>query len=337
MHTPSLIIVFCASMLAACSDQDGDPEVEREVGRNVLVLSASGIPMSDPLHTMRWSDVAPTARAAHASGATEALVKVAAGCDEAPARYLVGLLELSRDRPERACVAWDGLDPFAIPGDYLYAPWRLAGEIDPKASNRYDEPLAEAVRQQAVAPLIRARFLSAQASWAAALEAYLRTDPASWSRHDLGFFRSLRTYSPAAQETKVLLAAALRGGRVPVPLREPISALIKGTGDDGQKEILREKLAARLSADPELARQALAAAARQLKLRVAFGEGRFEDVLNQSRSIDPVEATDETVLLTFLAAVQSDAHQLDEQWGRELRRRNPEERVKQWIEAVKKR
>ena len=190
---------------------------------------------------------------------------------------------------------------------------------------------------QVVAPLIRARYLSAQASWAGALEAYLLTDPASWSRYDLGFFRSLRTYSPAAQDTKVLLAAALRGGRIPASLQEPISVLIKGTGDNGQKEILLEKLAAKLGEDPELAGQALAAAARQLKLRVAFGEGRFEDVVNQSRTADPVEATDETVLLTFLAAVQSDAPQLDEQWGRELRRRNPEEHVKQWIESVRKR
>lgn len=337
MHSSNLIIVFCAVLLGACSEKDGDPLVKREVGRNALVLSASGVPESESLQTMRWSDVAATARAAHASGATEALVEVAAECDEAPVRYLVGLVELSHNRPERARVAWEGLDPFAIPGDHLYAPWRLVGEIDPTGDNRYDEPLAEAVRRQAVAPLIRARFLSAQASWAEALEAYLRTDPASWTRHDLGFFRRLRTYSPAARDTKILLAAALRGGRVPVSLREPISALIKGTGDDGQKEILREKLAAKLGEDPELARLALAAAACQLELRVAFGESRFEDVLNQSRTADPVEATDETVLLTFLAAVKTGSDQVAEKWSRELRRRNPEKNVKQWIESVKER
>jgi hypothetical protein len=223
---------------------------------------------------------------------------------------------------------WAKIEITTIPADHLYAPWRLA--ISMKSSeNRYEDPLAKAVAENRASPLIRARFQSNRGMWRDSLDAYLLSDPATWSPYEVKIFSALKLQAPCTRDIEVLMAGALAGGRVPESLRAELAQLIKGMPLPD-----RELLASYLENNPSFAKAALDATAKSLALRQAFASNRFREVLEKVHSEDPLRATDETVLLAFLSSARLKEHAAAELWSVELLRRNPNEETRKWIATI---
>lgn len=315
-------------LLAGCGKPDGEAASSAPVGRSVVVASATGgINLAD-LAAMRWEDIAPTVETCAKHYLTDKVLAATAPLTQPPVIYLRGLLEFSRNQAEPALAAWALLDPAGIPADYLYAPWRLSAARG--GDNRYAAPLAAAVKDGRASPLVVARYSGAAGAFREALAAYLRTDPAVWTPYEVALFRQMKQHAPTARETDVLVAGALKGGRVPKNLLKEFAEVIK------EPFVLdKEAFAAALKADPVLAKAAVAGASRMLALRQAFASNRFREVVEMSRASEPLEAPDETVMLTFLAAAKINDQAMVDRWSQELRRRKPSQEIDQWIKQIK--
>ena len=127
------------------------------------------------------------------------------------------------------------------------------------------------------------------------------------------------------------MAGALRGGRVPQSLRADLARLIKETP---KPDIAT--LAATLKSNPKLAAAATEAASRQLALRQAFTSNRFAEVVEKTRNTDPSTTSDETILLSFLAASKTGDKPLADRWAEELQRRKPTAETAKWIAEIRK-
>lgn len=318
-------LALAASLFAGCEKK---PESKIETpGRSVVYDSiAEGV---DPaaLEAMRWVDVTPTAEACTSNRLRERALAATASATNPPAIYLRGLLKFRNDDTAGAAADWATLDVAAIPGDALYPPWRVAGESP--GPNRYEEPLARAVADKSASPLIRARFHGFHEQWREALDAYLLSDPADWSPFESRMFGAIKMQAPYSRDTAVLLSGALAGGRVPAPLRATLARLIK---EDPKPD--EAALAAALRDNPQFAKAATVAVTRALDLRQAFLSNRFQDVLDQTRAANPMDATDEAALLTFLSAAQLKQTETAQKWSEELLRRNPAKEYRRWIETI---
>jgi len=328
---PSLAVMVASSclFLLGCSREEHPPSPGDAPGFSVVKNSMTGGVSKEVLKTMRWEDVVPTAEACARNELSESVLEYSVGLPEGPCVYLRGLLELSLSHPDQAHAEWSRLDPTVMPPDFLYAPWRLAATRS--GENRFAAPLAAAVKAGHAGPLVTARWHAADANWVAALETYLRTDPAEWSPHEVDQFRMMKLNRPTARDADQLMAGALRGGRVPQSLRGDLARLIKETPKPD-----KAALAAALKSDPELAAAAIEAASRQLGLRQAFASNRFAEVVEKIRDEDPSGASDETVLLAFLSASQVDEKPLADRWAQELHRRKPTAETAQWIAEIRK-
>lgn len=318
-------LALAATLFAGCEKK---PAATTEPpGRSIIYDSvAEGV---DPaaLETMRWVDVTPTAEACTSSRLRERMLAAAATATNAPLVYLRGLLKFRSGDTAGAAADWATLDVAAIPGDALYPPWRVAGESP--GPNRYEEALARAVADKSASPIVRARFHGFHEQWREALDAYLLSDPADWSPFEARMFGALKMQAPYSRDTAVLLSGALAGGRVPAPLRATLARLIK---DDPKPD--EAALAAALRDNPEFAKAATVAVTRALDLRQAFLSNKFQDVLDQTHSANPMDATDEAALLTFLSAAQLKQTETAQKWSEELLRRNPAKEYRQWIETI---
>ncbi|MCF7734426.1 MAG: hypothetical protein K9N23_22275 [Akkermansiaceae bacterium] len=317
----------CAG-LVACGKPGGKAADPAAAGRSVVVASLTGGISEAELSAMRWEDIAPTVEVCFKNGLTAQVLVVAAPLTQPPVVYLRGLLEFSREHPEQALAEWAKLDPAGIPADHLYAPWRLSAAGG--GENRYAAPLAAAVKEGRASALVEARFHGSLGAYRDALSAYLRSDAAAWSPHDVALFRRMRQHAGCARDTAVLVAGALKGGRVPKSLLKDLAVIIT--------EPLvpdKESIAAALKADPALAKAATVGVARLLALRQAFAANRFREVVDMNRATEPLEAADETVLLTFLAAAKIKDQPMTDRWGQELRRRKPSQDINQWITQIR--
>jgi hypothetical protein len=327
--TPSVIAAGVCLFLAGCSRKEAKQDDVSRPGASVVRDSRTGGVSAEVLKAMRWEDVLPTAETSIRNQLIEFVMESSAALTEGPCVYLRGLLELSQSHPDRAHAEWSRLDPAAMPPDFLYPPWRLAGAQG--GENRFAAPLAAAVKEGRTGALVTARWHAADANWVAALESYLRTDPADWTPHEVGQFRMMKLHSPTAGDADQLMAGALRGGRVPQSLRGDLARLIKETPKPD-----KGALAAALRSNPELAAAATGAASRQLALRQAFAANRFSDVVEKIRGLDPSGASDETVMLAFLSASQVGDKPLADRWAQELHRRKPTAETARWIAEIRK-
>ena len=327
--TPAMAMVGVCLLLAGCSRKVKNPSTLPAPGVSVVQDSRTGGVSAEVLQAMRWEDVVPTAETCTRNQLIDFVLECSAELTEGPCIYLRGLLELSSAHPDRAQAEWSRLDPAAMPPDFLYAPWRLA---DTQAGeNRFAAPLATAVREGRAGALVTARWHAAAANWTTAAEAYLRTDPAHWSPHDVRQFRTMKLYNPTAREADQLIAGALRGGRVPQSLRADLARLIKETPTPD-----KDALITILKSNPKLAAAATEAASRQLALRQAFASNHFAEVVEKTRDTDPSTASDETILLAFLAASQTGEKPLADRWAQELQRRKPTAETAKWIAEIRK-
>lgn len=329
LQTPAMMMVGVGLFLAGCSRKEGKPADVFRPGASVVQDSKTGGVSAEVLKAMRWEDVVPTAETCARNQLIDFVMECSAALAEGPCIYLRGLLELSRADPGRAHAEWSRLDPAVMPPDFLYAPWRLAPTQ--AGENRYAAPLAAAVKEGRAGALVTARWHAADANWVTALENYFRTDPGHWSPHEVEQFRMMKLHSPTARDADQLMAGALRGGRVPQSLRGDLARLIKETPKPD-----KAALAATLKSNPELAAAATEAASRQLALRQAFASNRFAEVVEKIRTMDPSAASDETVMLAFLAASQVGEKPLADRWAQELNRRKPTTETAKWIAEIRK-
>jgi hypothetical protein len=329
--TYSILVMMMTGIgffLTGCSRERQDSSTKEVPGFSVLQDSMTGGVSKEVFKTMRWEDIVPTAETCARNQLSESVLEHSVGLSEGPCIYLRGLLELSRSHPDQAHAEWSKLDPETMPPDFLYAPWRLA--TTQVGENRFAAPLAAAVKEERTGALVSSRWHAAGANWAAALETYLKTDPANWSPYEVKQFRMMKLNSPTARETDQLMAGALRGGRVPQSLRGDLARLIKET-----PKLDKAALAEALKSNPEFAAAATEAASRQLALRQAFASNRFTEVVEKIRDADPSIASDETVLLAFLSASKVGDRPLTDRWAQELHRRKPTAETAKWIAEIR--
>lgn len=287
------------------------------------------------LESMRWQDLSPTAEVCIRHNLTQEALAVSVPLKQPQVIYLRALLQFALGNLEAASQEWARLDPAEIPADYLYPPWRLAASAQtPKSAappiNRYEPFLAKAVADQTPSPLVQARFLAAKAEWRKSLDAYLLTNPENWTPHEIEVFRAMRLQAPHSRDAMVLLAGALNGGKIPASLQVQLAQLIKESPTPDLAA-----LASALKSNPALAKAATEATDQSLALRQAFASNQFQRVIQISASTDPLSATDEMALLTFLSAAQIRNHSLMDTWAKELIRRNPSDQTSSWIKKIK--
>lgn len=332
-HGPLILAVVVALCSTGCGrKKQATDSNSPSPGSTVVFDSLSKFVSDDALGSMQWQDVAPTAESCVRHGLIEEVLKVSSPITAPPVIYLRGLLKFSQGDFPGATEEWAQLDTADIPPDHLYAPWRLisSGDSGQTGKNRYHAPLDLAVTDGRTSRLVEARFRSASGEWRDALEAYLLTDPSSWSSFEVKTFAIMKLQASCTREVEILLSGALAGGKVPESLQLELARLIRGIPQPD-----REALAATLASDPVLTKAATAGAAKALDLRQAFASNQFQKVVAHVRTADPLQSTDETVLLAFLSAAQIKDSETIDRWAGELRRRNPDKKTQQWIEQIK--
>lgn len=324
---PAWLILACGAVfcLSACRKEP----VTASPGRAVVMDSLSKRVDRDALQAMRWEDIGPTAESCARHDLTEPTLEAAKDLSTPPVIYLRGLLKFTLNDTDGAAGEWAKIDVAVIPPDHLYAPWRLSSSRK-DARNRYEAALTKAVEETRASPLVRARFLAARCHWREALDAYLLTDPANWSTYEIKTFAAMKLHAPSTHDVEVLMAGALAGGQVPDGLKLDMARLIKSNPVPD-----REALAGALRSDPEFAKAATKGMAESLALRQAFASDRYQDVIGKVRSADPLQATDETVLLAFLSAARVKDHPVMETWAAELLRRAPNPKTREWIARIR--
>lgn len=327
--TPVLTGVALLGLSACRKDSHQDTNATDAPARTVVFSSMSKMVDATALQNIRWKDIALTVEACSRHQLTEATLAATGAMTESPVIYLRGLLKFSAQDVEGASGEWAKLELAKIPPDYLYAPWRLA-EAKKESPNRYEAPLTAAVREHKTNPLVRARFHGAMDEWRESLEAYLQTDPSTWSTYEIRLFAALKLQAPYSHDTSVMIAGALKGGKVPPSLRGELARLVK---DNPMPDIGALKKS--LEDDPVLAKAALDGASRTLNIRQAFASNQFQKVTEIIQPIDPLNATDEMVMLAFLSHAQLKNTAQLEIWAEELLRRNPTETNRKWIATIR--
>jgi hypothetical protein len=259
------------------------------------------------------------------------LIEAARGDLPPAARYLGGLLQLAGGDPEAALEAIAAIRPEVIPPPFLYAPYRLHGELRPETPNPYLPALRAAVETGTVGPLLRARVQSLDGDAVAAIADYLRTDPSEWTQRDVLCIAVIFRHEGLARDARALIAAALRSGRVADRLRGPLSFLaIRRERDDAL--VARElRLRDGLREDGPAARVAAESARLILEMRRRYLARDYRGVLDIYPATAPTSLSTETVLLAYLSSVALGDREAGEPWALELRRRHPEPEVLDWL------
>lgn len=315
------------------SGASGAAEV-RAGARDVLSLEPGSKPDYSRLLSIRWPQIVPTlegscAQPSHAAAALAATATVAA--TNAPTLYLRGLVQLGQGDSSGALRTFQTIPVEAIPAAHLYAPYRLQGELRPTQNNPYRAPLVRAAKHGELPPLIAARVLAREADPQEALAHFVQSDPAAWTSYDLGLFPLLLRHAGLERDTRTMLFAALRGGRIKPEQRDAVRSL----ASEKAPTVASASFKTLLKSDPESRELAGRVAIHQLELRRKFLAREYGELLKDYAASDAVAQPDETVLLlTLSAARQLDRPALD-RWSQELKRRNPQPEVDQWIKNLR--
>ncbi len=304
-------------------------------GRNVLA-GETGEPLASRLARMDWPDIAPTAEAAAATPELfEALQCEASVAEHVPARYLLAMLRVESGEPAAALEIFRALPTAQIPAEFQYAPFRLHEELASTEANPYRPALLEAIAARHLPPLLEARVRAHEGEFAAALEAYLGSDPAQWTRHDVRLFEAMQFNSGVANEAQRVIAAALRAGRMPATVRNEMTDLLRQAQGTRAATGLTARLAGFLAGNGAAKAAATQAVTAQLAVRKAFSQKQYASLLGQFREHAPMALTDETLLILFLSAARTADVPSTDRWAQELKRRNPSPHVAQWVSHIR--
>lgn len=304
----------------------------RAGARDVLAIEPGMKPDYSKLLAIQWQQIATTVEGScvQPTHAAEAL-KSTITATNAPTQYLRGLVQLGQGDSTGALRTFRSIPVEAIPAGHLYAPYRLQGELRPTESNPFRLPLILAAERGELPPLIAARVLAKEGNPQQALAGYAQSDPAVWTSYDLGLFPFLLGHSGLERDTRTMLFAALRAGRVKPEHRDTLQSLASGRPSTAVSKSFKTLL----KSDPESRELAGRVAIRQLEHRRKFLARQYAELLQEHAASDAVAQPDETVLLlTLSAARQLDRPALD-RWSQELKRRNPQPEVDQWIKNLR--
>ena len=260
---------------------------------------------------------------------------LAAEAGTPPATYARALLLIVEREPEQALAAFGSLDPQALPAAMLYAPFRLWQALRPDAANPYLPPLRRAVAQREVAPLIRARVLAFDGDLLGALENYLRSDPAGWTRYDLQALRQIATHQGLAPDRARLIAGAVSSGGLERELAAELRRIPAQRTGGVELEAFRERIERAVREQTAEGKLVIASARKLLQDRQQFLARDYSALLDANRDTVPLTLPNETLLLLFLSAVQvQDALEM-ERWGQELKRRHTRQsEVGAWVDEM---
>lgn len=312
------------------------PRPQLVSGANRLAGVVARDSIKSALTQLAWEDIAATAEGTGArAGLRREVVEASAGDPRHETRYLRGLLLIAEQRPEEALAAFDSIPVDRIPAGHLYAPYRLQGALRPGMANPYRAPLVAARRAGRLPPLVGARVAVAEGDFRAAVRGYVSSDPAQWASHDLTAFRALLLHAGVSPDTRTMLAAATRGGRVPARLRADITELLSASGRVALPEQLKAALVRLLTENPAAREVAMAAATAQRRARGLFVARQYAVLVDEYRSSDPTSLPDGTLVVLLLSAGRSGEADLRDLWAQELRRRYPGPELERWLSDVK--
>lgn len=331
-----VVAVALTGWVLAGARRKATPEAARVAGRNLLLGASARDAVAPALTDLSWQDLSATAAGTGTrTGLRRDVIDALARDPRAEARYLRGLLEIAEARPEEALAAFDSIPLDQIPVVHLYAPYRLHGALRPGRMNPYRAPLVAARRAGRLPPLIAARVAAAEGDFRATVKSYVTSDPAEWVRHDLVAFRALLLHAGFAPDTRTMLAAALRAGRVPVRIQADIEELLRLNGRHAPPDELRAGLRKLLTENPAARDAAIAAATEQLRVRRLFLARQYAQLVDDHRASDPTSLPDATLVVLLVSARQAGALDLGDLWAQELRRRHPEPEFERWLSTVK--
>lgn len=317
---------------------DEEPPLERGVN----VLAASYRPdergdekLASHLSQLRWKDIQATIEeGVRNSSVRDRLVAAASGPQvDGPLLYAAALATLADGDAASSLHFFRRIDARSIPATLLYAPFRLQLELAPSSVNLFEPLLAAAVQHRDVPPLTAARYLGMCGHVNDALDAYLQSDPANWGDVELSVFRPMLTHAGAGRETRSMLAAALRGGRVESDLSAVIRQMVVEI-DYASETSERLRLTARIKSDEAFRKHVVRGASKQLEIRRAFMERRYDELVQTSRESSVLEQTSETVMLLSLAAARIGDNGEFSRWTNELKRRIPSDETQAWINEL---
>ena len=305
-------------------------------GRDVLAGAPGEKPVIARLEALKWAEVEATVEGSCAEPArTQEVLVATVATTNSPTLFLRGLLLLGKGDQTAALQAFESAPIQTIPATYLYAPYRLQSELHPAKPNPFRAPLLRAAEQGQLPPLIEARVLAREANPQPALKGYLRSDPSAWTAYDLELFPFLLQHAGVERETRAMLLAALRAGRVKQELRGRIESLALGQPDAAAATAFKSNLCNLLKGDADSRELAGRIAIHQLEIRRQFLAKQYRQLLREHATADAAGQPDETVLLlTLSAARQADTPALD-RWSQEIKRRYPQPEVEQWIKGLR--
>lgn len=332
-------LILCAGTAAWRLDaarKEAGPGASNSTGRNLLKPLPDEGTLTPLLDRLGWDDIAPTAAGteARASLRRETLAATATS-SRAEILYLRALLLMAEGQPEVALATFGGIPLDRIPPAYLYAPYRLHGDLRRGQPNPYFNRLVEARRAASLPPLIAARVAAAEGDLRAALQGYVASDPSQWAQHDLVAFRAMRLHGGFAPDTATLLGAAVRGGRVPTRLQPEIMRILS-TDRGATLTDLRSTLRARLEESPDLRRIAASAIGEQIRIRRLFLSHQYALLVEEHRARDFASIADGTLVLLVISASRVGDAVLVDRFAQEIRRRYPEPEVIAWLGGLRR-
>jgi hypothetical protein len=332
--TVSAICIFCGTWVLVRSDKSSDAD-SPPAGRNLL---RGSLPVqAGQLQSMKWEDIVPTIEGLASSDYKPDTLALTNGMTNAPSTYFRALLLLSQNKLESALALMESIDQRQLPAGHLYAPYRLHAVLRPSTPNPYIADLNAARDQRNLPELTEARLNAQQGAAAAALKAYMRSDPRHWTGHDVELLTGMLRHAGVGGDTRSMVSAAIRGRRMDPSVKAELSALVADRpGRADATGILQTNLLEYLKRDSAARDIAISAATNQLQFRQRFARGEHQALLTEHKLSHPVNLPEETVLLLTLAAAgERNALDLD-RWSQELKRRNPSPEVASWIQEIKR-
>ena len=325
--------LLTAAMVTACGHRD---RVSSRGSDSVSLVAGLATPAISTklLDTLSWNQVQPTlVDLARNSLRMDRVYAVASASSNAPARYLCGLIALTRENPSGALEFFESIPVATIPPSHLYAPYRLVRTLRPDTPNPYREPLVANATNHLVNPLVEARVSAMEGFFTGALAAYLRSDPGDWTDLDTALLSLMRNHAGMTRDVESTVGAALRGGRIPAVTATNLDQRfsVSTATDTGMVRRLQDGL----SRNPDLQDIVRKAATRQLRDQQDFLAGKYGELLGRYRAADPQQQSDKmTIMLTLCAARVKDRAEFD-RWSTEIRRRVPDPSVTLWLTTLK--
>ncbi len=334
--SPLLALLVSATLFLLGCDHNQESGRPATAGRNILISDVAGGNVDlHLLEAISWNDVVPTAEGVSSDKAfSRKIIEATTAARHSSTRYLRGMLLLAAKDPKSAQEAFEEIPPGDIPAALVYAPYRLHNEIRPGQANPFLPAMTHAVEQGEVPPLIQARVWAVEGQTEKTLKAYLQTDPAEWTTQDVAHFRVLRFQAGLANDTAVILQAALKAGRVRQNLRGELVGILSAPRDAKALEEIKAQLVRQIETDPNTRAAAITSAKQQLSIRQQFLEKKYRELLDQHRDRPAVDLPDETVLMLVLSAAQLREVAALNLWSQEMKRRYPTPDVEKWIREL---